>query len=88
MTGIKAGQIWREFGATRYVRVRHVCVGGKTIAIETVMLDGKKWVNWRFGKRIGRRSEAAATRFNGKTGGYQFVEAERAAGSGAGSGAG
>ena len=66
----QVGQIWREVDPRRerFVRIEHI---GLDVGIRTVVRDGNLW----FPASGSRLSDAASERFNGKRGGYEFVEA-------------
>ena len=71
MTGIKAGQIWREVDPRhpRYVRIIDDSTRKNHVRIATVVKEGEAWV-----ASSDRLTLANRKRFNGKRGGYQFVE--------------
>lgn len=74
MTGIKAGQIWREVDPRhprhpRYVRIIDDSTLKNHVRITTVVKEGEAWV-----ASSDRLTLANRKRFNGKRGGYQFVE--------------
>lgn len=70
---VKVGQIWREVDPRqeRYIRVERVLTP-HVIDIRCVTFDGTLWIP----KKGTRLTQALATRFNGKRGGYDlYMEA-------------
>jgi hypothetical protein len=67
---LSVGQIWREVDSRfeRFIRVEKI--GENGVIIRTVARGS---AGWKVGKRS-RLNWAEARRFNGKSGGYEFIE--------------